>query len=43
MRLRIVDDDLHLRKLVRTYAQLEQFQCEEAVNGSLKASGRPSF
>ena len=33
MRLLIVDDDLHLRKLVRTYAQLEQFQCEEAVNG----------
>ncbi|HJB08006.1 MAG TPA: response regulator transcription factor [Candidatus Enterocloster faecavium] len=33
MRLLIVDDDLHLRKLVRTYAQLEQFQCEEAPNG----------
>lgn len=33
MRLLIVDDDLHLRKLVRTYAHLEQFQCEEAVNG----------
>lgn len=33
MRLLIVDDDLHLRKLVRTYAQMEQFQCEEAVNG----------
>ena len=33
MRLLIVDDDLHLRKLVRTYAQLEQFQCEEATNG----------
>lgn len=33
MRLLIVDDDLRLRKLVRTYAQLEQFQCEEAVNG----------
>lgn len=33
MRLLIVDDDLHLRKLVRTYAQLEQFQCEEASNG----------
>ena len=33
MRLLIVDYDLHLRKLVRTYAQLEQFQCEEAVNG----------
>ena len=33
MRLLIVDDDLHLRKLERTYAQMEQFQCEEAVNG----------
>lgn len=33
MRLLIVDDDLHLRKLVRTYAQMKQFQCEEAVNG----------
>ena len=32
-KLLITDDDLHLRKLVRTYAQLEQFQCEEAVNG----------
>lgn len=28
----IVDDDVHLRKLVLTYAQLEQFQCEEAEN-----------
>lgn len=26
----IVDDDLHLRKLVLTYAQLENFQCSEA-------------
>lgn len=33
MHLLIVDDDLHLRKLVRTYAQLEQFSCEEASNG----------
>ena len=33
MRLLIVDDDLRLRKLVRTYAQLEQFACEEAANG----------
>ncbi len=33
MRLLIVDDDLHLRRLVRTYAQLEQFQCEEASSG----------
>lgn len=29
----IVDDDLHLRKLVRTYAELEDFICEEAQNG----------
>ena len=29
----IVDDDLHLRKLVRTYAELEDFTCEEAQNG----------
>lgn len=26
----IVDDDAHLRKLVRTYAELEDFQCTEA-------------
>ena len=26
----IVDDDTHLRKLVRTYAELENFQCMEA-------------
>lgn len=26
----IVDDDVHLRKLVRTYAELEDFQCTEA-------------
>ena len=45
MRLLIVDDDLHLRKLVRTYAQLEQFQCEEAVNGqeALKLLAAHSF
>lgn len=29
----IVDDDIHLRKLVLTYAQLENFQCREAENG----------
>ena len=29
----IVDDDLHLRKLVLTYAQMEQFQCREAETG----------
>ena len=30
----IVDDDLHLRKLVLTYAQMEQFQCREAESGA---------
>jgi DNA-binding response OmpR family regulator len=28
-KLLIVDDDIHLRKLVMTYAELEGFQCEE--------------
>jgi len=32
-KLLIVDDDLHLRKLVLTYAELDGFQCEEAENG----------
>lgn len=32
-KLLITDDDLHLRKLVLTYAQLEGYQCEEAENG----------
>ncbi|WP_195282397.1 response regulator transcription factor [Harryflintia acetispora] len=32
-KLMIADDDLHLRKLVRTYAELEGYQCEEAENG----------
>lgn len=32
-RLLITDDDLHLRKLVRTYADLEGYQCEEAGDG----------
>lgn len=32
-RLLITDDDLHLRKLVLTYAQLEGYQCTEAKNG----------
>lgn len=32
-RLLITDDDLHLRKLVRTYADLEGYQCEEAGSG----------
>ena len=31
-RMLIVDDDLHLRKLVLTYAELENFQCKEAEN-----------
>ena len=29
----IVDDDIHLRKLVLTYAQMENFQCREAESG----------
>ena len=29
-RMLIVDDDIHLRKLILTYAQLEDFQCREA-------------
>ena len=33
--LLIVDDDQHLRRLVRTYADLEGFQCEEVSDGSL--------
>ena len=32
-KLLIVDDDLHLRKLVLTYAELDGYQCEEAENG----------
>lgn len=32
-KLLITDDDLHLRKLVRTYADLEGYQSEEAQNG----------
>lgn len=32
-KLLIVDDDIHLRKLVLTYAELEGFLCEEAENG----------
>lgn len=31
--LLITDDDLHLRKLVRTYAELEGYRCEEASDG----------
>lgn len=32
-RILITDDDLHLRKLVRTYADLEGYQCQEAGDG----------
>lgn len=32
-RLLIVDDDIHLRKLVLTYGEAEGFLCEEAENG----------
>jgi len=35
-KLLIVDDDVHLRKLVLTYAELDGYQCEEAESG-LKA------
>lgn len=31
--LLIVDDDIHLRKLILTYAELEGYQCEEVENG----------
>lgn len=33
-KLLIVDDDVHLRKLVLTYAELDGFKCEEAESGS---------
>ena len=32
-KLLIVDDDVHLRKLVLTYAENDGFQCEEAESG----------
>lgn len=32
-RILIVDDDARLRRLVRTYAELEAFECGEACNG----------
>jgi DNA-binding response OmpR family regulator len=32
-KLLIVDDDLHLRALVRTYAEQDGFDCEEAEDG----------
>ena len=31
-RMLIIDDDIHLRKLVLTYADLAGFQCKEAEN-----------
>ena len=31
-KLLIVDDDLHLRALVKTYADIEGFNCTEAKN-----------
>ncbi|MFT4142975.1 MAG: response regulator transcription factor [Mobilitalea sp.] len=34
-KLLIVDDDIHLRKLVLTYAELDGYQCEEAENGRI--------
>ncbi len=34
IRILVDDDDLHLRKLVKTYAELEQMICEEADCGS---------
>lgn len=34
IRILVVDDDLHLRKLVKTYAELEQMICEEADCGA---------
>lgn len=33
LNLLIADDDIHLRKLVRTYGELEGYACEEAENG----------
>lgn len=31
----IVDDDIHLRKLVLTYAELQNYQCEEVETGNV--------
>ena len=32
-KLLIVDDDIRLRKLVRTYGEVEQYECDEAADG----------
>ncbi len=32
-KLLIVDDDIHLRKLVRTYGEVEHYECDEAADG----------
>jgi DNA-binding response OmpR family regulator len=34
-KLLIIDDDIHLRKLVRTYAELEGFSCVDAENANM--------
>ncbi len=43
--LLITDDDIHLRKLVRTYGELEGFTCDEAEDGeaALKFFGSKDF
>ena len=44
-RILIVDDDARLRKLVRTYGELDQFECEEANDGleALEKLGEKDF
>lgn len=44
-KLLVVDDEVHLRTLVRTYAELEGFQCFEAENGeeALRAAEQTAF
>lgn len=41
----IIDDDQHLRKLVRTYGEVEGFHCQEAEDGehALEAARKTSF
>ena len=34
----ITDDDPHLRRLVRTYAELERYDCTEAADGAAAVS-----